>query len=435
MASFAAACRLSARLTSRQLRQDASARGFRTSTACLAAQNFTMPALSPTMTEGNIAKWAVKEGDSFSAGDILLEIETDKASMDVEAQDDGIMAKIFQGDGTKGIKVGVRIGVLAEPGDDLSSLEIPAEENASSSPPKEESKSAPSETRSESAPSKFSSSETSSAPVKKSSGPAKKQTYPLLPSVEHLMHEHNIDPSKIDEMTPTGPNNRLLKGDVLAYLGTISPSYPAELSSKISKLSHLDLSNIKLAAPVPKPAAAKNAAAPAPEPVKDLNIAVPISMKAVLEVQKRIQSTLGVFMPLSTFIARATEVANDDLPRSKSYKPTADDLFNSVLGLDKVTTASGVRGTFLPQIQALPPAAPRSAFVTTPAKNGDIIDILSGTTKKATPPRLGGKQLPGLSNVVNVFSLTVPKGEEKRAQIFLDRVKTVLEAEPGRLVL
>ncbi|PVH85031.1 hypothetical protein DL98DRAFT_63461 [Cadophora sp. DSE1049] len=437
MASFATACRLSARLTSRQLRQDASARGFRTSTACLAAQNFTMPALSPTMTEGNIAKWAVKEGDSFSAGDILLEIETDKASMDVEAQDDGIMAKILQGDGTKGIKVGVRIGVLAEPDDDLSTLEIPAEESTSSSPPKEESKSAPSESKSEAPSSNASSPErsSSSAPAKKSSGPAKKQTYPLLPSVEHLMHEHNIDPSKIDEMTPSGPNNRLLKGDVLAYLGTVSSSYPAELSSKISKLSHLDLSNIKLATPAPKPAAEKAAAsAPAPEPVKDLEIAVPISMKAVLEVQKRIQSTLGVFMPLSTFIARATEVANDDLPRSKFYKPTADDLFDSVLGLDKVTTSSGVRGTFLPQITALPSAAPRATFAKTPAKKSDIIDILSGT-ERAAPSTLSGKPLPGLSNTVNVFSLTVPKGEEKRAHIFLDRVKTVLEAEPGRLVL
>ncbi|MBH1945568.1 biotin/lipoyl-binding protein, partial [Erythrobacter sp. YJ-T3-07] len=59
-----------------------------------------MPALSPTMTEGNIATWKVKEGDEFAAGDVLLEIETDKASMDVEAQDDGIMMKIFTGDGS-----------------------------------------------------------------------------------------------------------------------------------------------------------------------------------------------------------------------------------------------------------------------------------------------------------------------------------------------
>lgn len=61
----------------------------------LAAHNFTMPALSPTMTEGNITSWKVKEGDSFVAGDVLLEVETDKATMDVEAQDDGIMAKIM----------------------------------------------------------------------------------------------------------------------------------------------------------------------------------------------------------------------------------------------------------------------------------------------------------------------------------------------------
>ena len=68
--------------------------GYHASPAVLAAQSFTMPSMSPTMTEGNIASWKVKEGDSFSAGDVLLEIETDKAQMDVEAQDDGLMAKI-----------------------------------------------------------------------------------------------------------------------------------------------------------------------------------------------------------------------------------------------------------------------------------------------------------------------------------------------------
>ncbi|KAI9055293.1 hypothetical protein LZ554_000254 [Drepanopeziza brunnea f. sp. 'monogermtubi'] len=424
MASLVAACRLSARLTARQLRQDAPSRGFRTSTSCLAAQNFTMPALSPTMTEGNIAKWAVKEGDSFVAGDILLEIETDKASMDVEAQDDGIMAKIYQADGAKGIKVGMRIGVLADPGDDLSILEIPAEENTSSPAPKEESRPAPAESKSN---------PSSPAPAKKSSGPAKKQTYPLLPSVEHLMHENKLDPSTIDHMTPTGPNNRLLKGDVLAYLGTIQSAYPAELSSKINKLSHLDLSNIKLAAPAPKPAAVEKAAAPVPEPLKNLEVAVPISMKAVLEVQKRIQSTLGVFMPLSTFIARATDVANEDLPRQKGYTPSADELFNSILGLDKVSSA-GVRGTFTPQITTLSSAAPQAKIAKSPAKSNDIIDILSGK-KRATSPVLNGRPMPGLSNTVNVFSVSVPKGEEQRAQVFLDRVKTVLESEPGRLVL
>ena len=395
-----------------------------------------MPALSPTMTEGNIAKWSVKEGDAFSAGDVLLEIETDKASMDVEAQDDGIMAKIVQGDGSKGIKVGTRIGVIAEPGDDLRSLEIPAEES-STPPPKEASKTKPESTPEAEAPPapKPSSSASAEAPAKKPSSPPKKQTYPLLPSVEYLIHEHGIDPSAIDKMTPSGPNNRLLKGDVLAYIGSISSSYPTELSTKIEKLTHLDLSNIKLAAPAPKPA--KPAApAPEPEPVvpQDLEVAVPISMKAVIEVQKRIQSTLGVFMPLSTFIARATDVANDNLPRSKTQTPTADELFNQVLGLDKVSTASGVRGSFLPQITALSSTVPQEKLAKLPKKGLDIIDILSGKSR-AVSSSLNKKPLPGLSGSVNVFSVTVPKGDEKRAQLFLDRVKMVLEEEPGRLVL
>ncbi len=234
--------------------------GFRTSAICLAAKSFTMPALSPTMTEGNISKWSVKEGDSFVAGDLLLEIETDKASMDVEAQEDGIMAKIIKGDGTKGIKVGARIGVLAEVGDDLSTLEIPPEESAPAPPaPKEE---APKPE----APKARAATPPSDAPAKTSSKPAKKQTYPLLPSVEHLLHQYGLDSSAIENMTPTGPNNRLLKGDVLAYLGSVSSSYPKDLSSKIAKFSRLDLSNIKVA---PPPAASKPAPPPPPPPKMD----------------------------------------------------------------------------------------------------------------------------------------------------------------------
>ena len=382
-----------------------------------------MPALSPTMTEGNIASWKVKEGDSFSAGDILLEIETDKASMDVEAQDDGIMAKITHGDGSKGVKVGTRIGVLAEPGDDLSSLDIPADNGPAKSPAKEESKAAPEPEPAPSAPSQ----------TPKPSGSAKKQTYPLLPSVEHLLHEHGLDASAVDKMTPTGPNNRLLKGDVLAYIGSISLSYPSELSARIAKLSHLDLSNIKLATP-PAPKAAKQAEQASEPVIEDLEVAIPVSMKAVIEVQKRIQSTLGVFMPLSTFIARATDVANDNLPRSKSYKPTADELFNQILGLDNVASSNGFRGSFLPQITALPGLSPAPKVSRLPSKGTDLIDILAANSRSARPS-FGAKPSSGLSNAVNVFSVKVPKGDEKQAEVFLERVKTVLESEPGRLVL
>lgn len=404
--------------------------GLRTTAACLAAQNFTMPALSPTMTEGNIASWKVKEGDSFSAGDVLLEIETDKASMDVEAQDDGVMAKITQGDGAKGIKVGTRIGVVAEPGDDISSLEMPAEEKAPA-PKEEASKSKPEsapKSKSEAAPPSSSSIDSSAKSAPK---PVEKQTYPLLPSVAHLLHEHGLEQADVDKMTPSGPNNRLLKGDVLAFLGSISSSYPSELSGKIQKLTHLDLSNIKLAPVTAPPKAIEESAVEQPT-LEDLEVAVPISMASVTEVQQRIQKTLGVFMPLSTFIARATDVANDNLPQSKIHKPSAEELFNQVLGLDKVGSANGARGAFFPQITASPEAALEFKPNNRTLKDVDIIDVLSGNTK---PRRLASPPASGLSNSVNIFSVKVPRVDEKRAQIFLNRVKTVLEGEPGRLVL
>src|SRR5688500_16486919 len=80
--------------------------------------NITMPALSPTMEEGNLAKWLVKEGDKVTPGDVIAEIETDKATMEVEAVDEGTVAKIVVPEGTEGVKVNALIAVLAGEGED-----------------------------------------------------------------------------------------------------------------------------------------------------------------------------------------------------------------------------------------------------------------------------------------------------------------------------
>jgi len=83
----------------------------------------TMPALSPTMEEGTLASWQVKEGDSVSAGDVLCEIETDKATMEVEAVDEGTIGKLLVEEGTEGVKVNAAIAVLLEDGEDSSALD------------------------------------------------------------------------------------------------------------------------------------------------------------------------------------------------------------------------------------------------------------------------------------------------------------------------
>src|SRR5579863_5096903 len=80
--------------------------------------NILMPALSPTMEKGNLAKWFKKEGDAVKTGDVIAEIETDKATMEYEAVDDGVLAKIVVPEGTTDVPVNQLIAVLAQEGED-----------------------------------------------------------------------------------------------------------------------------------------------------------------------------------------------------------------------------------------------------------------------------------------------------------------------------
>ena len=98
--------------------------------------NILMPALSPTMTEGTLAKWHVKEGDAIASGDVLAEIETDKATMEVEAIDEGTVGKLLVSEGTEGVPVNQTIAVLLEEGEDAGAIEAaPAAPAAPASPP------------------------------------------------------------------------------------------------------------------------------------------------------------------------------------------------------------------------------------------------------------------------------------------------------------
>ncbi|WP_299030720.1 pyruvate dehydrogenase complex E1 component subunit beta [uncultured Sulfitobacter sp.] len=87
------------------------------------ATEILMPALSPTMEEGTLAKWLVKEGDTVSSGDIMAEIETDKATMEFEAVDEGVIGKILVAEGTEGVKVNEAIAILLEEGEDASAMD------------------------------------------------------------------------------------------------------------------------------------------------------------------------------------------------------------------------------------------------------------------------------------------------------------------------
>ncbi len=172
--------------------------------------NITMPALSPTMEEGNLAKWLVKEGDKVKSGDVIAEIETDKATMEVEAVDEGTVAKLVVPAGTEGVKVNALIAVLAADGEDVAA----AASGAGSAAPAPKAAAAPAEApKAEAAPAPAPSAAAAApAPAAASSSGARPFSSPLA---RRLAKEAGIDLSAV---AGTGPHGRVVKSDIEAAI-------------------------------------------------------------------------------------------------------------------------------------------------------------------------------------------------------------------------
>ena len=166
-----------------------------------------MPALSPTMTTGTLAKWLVGEGDRVNSGDVIAEIETDKATMEVESVDDGVMAKIFVDAGTENVAVGAVIAVLAEDGETASDV-AKAGLQEPSSPAPVPLVAAEAQERAEPAP-------VTAAPVKAVPAPQTKSSdKPRIfasPLARRIAADRNI---ALEGITGSGPYGRILRRDV-----------------------------------------------------------------------------------------------------------------------------------------------------------------------------------------------------------------------------
>ncbi|MGE4430120.1 MAG: pyruvate dehydrogenase complex dihydrolipoamide acetyltransferase [Sphingobium sp.] len=190
-----------------------------------------MPALSPTMEEGTLAKWLVKPGDTVSSGDLLAEIETDKATMEFEAVDEGTIARILVDEGTEGVKVGTVICVMAEEGEDASSLKDGGKAPAAAAPDAAAPASAaPAPAASAPAASaKPTPAPSASAPVaaavQSSSGDRVKAT----PIARRIAAAKGID---LATVKGTGPAGRIVKADVEAMgASPAAAAAPAAASS------------------------------------------------------------------------------------------------------------------------------------------------------------------------------------------------------------
>lgn len=208
--------------------------------------DITMPALSPTMTEGAVAKWHKKEGDTVKSGDVIAEVETDKATVEVEAADDGVMGKIVVPEGTKGVKVNDVIAVLLEEGESAASIKGGAKP-APKAPPAAAASPAP-----------------TPAPQPQAAAPAPAQPAPkpaaqangggerifASPLARRMAEKAGID---LSTLKGSGPHGRVVKSDIDAARGRA----PAAVAAPAPKAA-------------PGQAVAPQAKAPAPAPTVGL---------------------------------------------------------------------------------------------------------------------------------------------------------------------
>ena len=171
-----------------------------------------MPALSPTMTEGNLAKWLKNEGEAVKPGDVIAEIETDKATMEVEAVDEGKLGKILVPAGSQGVKVNQPIALLLEEGEDAAALAKAGTAAALAPPPAAAPKPAPTAPQPQAVP----------APQPPAAAPAAAGERRFAsPLARRMAQQAGLD---LGRLNGSGPHGRIVKADIDAALARGAPA-------------------------------------------------------------------------------------------------------------------------------------------------------------------------------------------------------------------
>ena len=185
--------------------------------------SITMPALSPTMEEGTLAKWLVKEGQTVSSGDVIAEIETDKATMEVEAIDEGTVGKLLVAEGTEGVKVNTVIAILLEEGEDAGDVgdTAPAAKSTPAPAPAEKA-AAPAAKTEAAAPAKAAApqAKTSTPPPAKAAA-AEGDRVIASPLARRMAAQADLD---LTTISGSGPGGRIVKADIEAVLSGGAPA-------------------------------------------------------------------------------------------------------------------------------------------------------------------------------------------------------------------
>ena len=271
--------------------------------------NLQMPALSPTMEEGTLAKWLVKEGDSVSSGDLLAEIETDKATMEFEAIDEGVIAKLLVPAGTDNVKVGTVIAVIAEEGEDVNDVSAPSEKtDAVESQQKEQASDVP---KAESSTKPAAAEPKQDAP--KANDGSRIKSSPLA---RRIAEQNGVDLATI---SGTGPNGRIIKADVEnAKTGKVVPvteqsdTMPDATATGDSTIPHTTekLSNMR------KTIARR--LTEAKQTIPHIYLTVDIQIDELLKLRSKLNASLetrGIKLSVNDLLIKALGVALMQVPK------------------------------------------------------------------------------------------------------------------------
>jgi len=269
-----------------------------------------MPALSPTMTEGNLTKWLKKEGEAVRAGDLIAEIETDKATMEVEAADDGVLGKILVPAGSEGVQVNTPIALLLAEGEDRSALSIaPVPSRPTLPAPVTKTVSAPASTP------------VPVAAVAPSAVAAPGARLAVSPLARRLAQQAGVD---LRSLRGSGPGGRIVKVDVEGRSGAVAPravSAPAAFglppyverpNSHIRKIVARRLTEAKRDAP-------------------HFYLTIDCDIGSLNEVRRQMNEIEGMKVSVNDFIIRAAALALKQVPAANaSWTESAIRVYQSV---------------------------------------------------------------------------------------------------------
>jgi pyruvate dehydrogenase E2 component (dihydrolipoamide acetyltransferase) len=289
-----------------------------------------MPALSPTMTEGTLAKWLKAEGDAIEPGDIIAEVETDKATMEVEAIEEGVLGKILIAEGTEAVPINTPIAVVLEEGEDAGAMEGLSAAPANGGAPAAAAEPAPAPAPAP-APSAPAASAPAAAPAAAPPAPSRDGARIFAsPLARRMAEQANID---LASLNGSGPNGRIVKRDIEAAVagGAAAVPAPAEARAPVAPLVEPTAPYTEIANSGMRKVIAKRLLE-SKQTVPHIYLTVDCEVDALLGVRKDLNARSDAYkISVNDFVIRAMALALRKVPTANaSWTDAATLQYNTV---------------------------------------------------------------------------------------------------------